>query len=195
MAKSVKLADIAEIMNVSTVTVSKALSGQKGVSEQMREKIVKLAQEMGYKKRWLMSVDYHIGGPGDNKQSDLKGAKWDWTLNFKPMALQAFKFKVCAFKTKDAGGKFYAAKVTLDFLGSEYKEPHSSKNFDFGKFNNTSKSNHTEQGSFSKHRKFKKFDDYSDDEQVDPIQSDTGFLFDNNDAIVFDINKRNENNT
>ena len=153
------------------------------------------AQEMGYKKMWLMSVDYHIGGPGDNKQSDLKGAKWDWTLNFKPMALQAFKFKVCAFKTKDAGGKFYAAKVTLDFLGSEYKEPHSSKNFDFGKFNNTSKSNHTEQGSFSKYRKFKKFDDYSDDEQVDPIQSDTGFLFDNNDAIVFDINKRNENNT
>lgn len=49
MAKSVKLADIAEIMNVSTVTVSKALSGQKGVSEEMREKIVKLAQEMGYK--------------------------------------------------------------------------------------------------------------------------------------------------
>ena len=48
MAKSVKLADIAEIMNVSTVTVSKALAGQKGVSEEMREKIKKLAQEMGY---------------------------------------------------------------------------------------------------------------------------------------------------
>lgn len=49
MAKAVKLADIAEIMNVSTVTVSKALSDQKGVSEEMREKIKKLAQEMGYK--------------------------------------------------------------------------------------------------------------------------------------------------
>jgi len=48
MAKSVKLADIAEIMNVSTVTVSKALAGQKGVSEEMRDKIKKLAQEMGY---------------------------------------------------------------------------------------------------------------------------------------------------
>ena len=49
MAKSVKLADIAAILNVSTVTVSKALSDQKGVSEEMREKIKSLAQEMGYK--------------------------------------------------------------------------------------------------------------------------------------------------
>ena len=49
MAKSVKLADIAAILNVSTVTVSKALSNQKGVSEEMRDKIKKLAQEMGYK--------------------------------------------------------------------------------------------------------------------------------------------------
>ena len=34
MAKAVKLADIAEQVGVSTVTVSKALSGQKGVSEE-----------------------------------------------------------------------------------------------------------------------------------------------------------------
>ena len=33
MAKTVKLADIAAIVNVSTVTVSKALSDQKGVSD------------------------------------------------------------------------------------------------------------------------------------------------------------------
>ena len=49
MAKAVKLADIAAILNVSTVTVSKALSDQKGVSEEMREKIKELAQEMGYR--------------------------------------------------------------------------------------------------------------------------------------------------
>ena len=66
MAKSVKLADIAEIMNVSVVTVSKALSGQKGVSEEMREKIKKLASEMGYKQPSAMKVtksgkSYNIG--------------------------------------------------------------------------------------------------------------------------------------
>ena len=47
--KTVKMSDIAEKLNVSTVTVSKALSGQKGVSEEMREKIRALAEEMGYK--------------------------------------------------------------------------------------------------------------------------------------------------
>ena len=39
MAKSVKLGDIAAIVGVSTVTVSKALSDQKGVSEELRAQI------------------------------------------------------------------------------------------------------------------------------------------------------------
>lgn len=49
MAKSVRMADIAKQLGVSTVTVSKALSDQKGVSEEMRGKIKALAEEMGYK--------------------------------------------------------------------------------------------------------------------------------------------------
>lgn len=48
MAKAVKLADIAERVGVSTVTVSKALSGQKGVSEEVREKIRSIAEDLGY---------------------------------------------------------------------------------------------------------------------------------------------------
>ena len=48
MSKAVKLADIGAKLGVSAVTVSKALSGQKGVSEEMRAKIVALADEMGY---------------------------------------------------------------------------------------------------------------------------------------------------
>ena len=49
MAKNVRMADIAKKLGVSTVTVSKALSDQKGVSEEMREKIKELAAQMGYK--------------------------------------------------------------------------------------------------------------------------------------------------
>lgn len=49
MAKAVKMADIAKVMGVSTVTVSKALSDQKGVSEELRIKIKDKAREMGYK--------------------------------------------------------------------------------------------------------------------------------------------------
>lgn len=50
MAKAVTLSDIGQQLGVSTVTVSKALSGQKGVSEELRERIVKLADDMGYRK-------------------------------------------------------------------------------------------------------------------------------------------------
>ena len=48
MAKTVRLKDIADKIGVSTVTVSKALSGQKGMSEELREKIHALASDMGY---------------------------------------------------------------------------------------------------------------------------------------------------
>ena len=66
MAKTVRLADIAEKIGVSTVTVSKALAGQKGVSEEMREKIVQLADAMGYvqsakTKRSGTGKSYNIG--------------------------------------------------------------------------------------------------------------------------------------
>ncbi|MGN0426986.1 MAG: LacI family DNA-binding transcriptional regulator [Agathobacter sp.] len=66
MSKAVKLADIAAIVGVSTVTVSKALSDQKGVSEELREKIKQLADEMGYQsptanKKTAPAKQYNIG--------------------------------------------------------------------------------------------------------------------------------------
>ncbi|WP_310604312.1 LacI family DNA-binding transcriptional regulator [Anaerosporobacter sp.] len=66
MAKAVKLADIAVKLNVSTVTVSKALSNQKGVSEELREKIKRLADDMGYRqpstiKKEAENTSYNIG--------------------------------------------------------------------------------------------------------------------------------------
>ena len=49
MAKAVKMADIAKRLGISTVTVSKALNGQKGVSEELRERIKAVAEELGYR--------------------------------------------------------------------------------------------------------------------------------------------------
>jgi LacI family transcriptional regulator len=46
--KSVTMSDIAKDMGVSTVTVSKAITGKDGVSKEVREKILKRAAEMGY---------------------------------------------------------------------------------------------------------------------------------------------------
>lgn len=46
--KTVRLADIAERMGVSIVTVSNALQGRRGVGEALRQKIEEQAKEMGY---------------------------------------------------------------------------------------------------------------------------------------------------
>ena len=47
--KNVTMGDIAKELGVSTVSVSKALTGKEGVSEAVRELIVKKAEEMGYR--------------------------------------------------------------------------------------------------------------------------------------------------
>lgn len=46
--RKVRLADIAQAVGVSTVTVHNALAGQKGVSDQLREHIRRVADQMGY---------------------------------------------------------------------------------------------------------------------------------------------------
>lgn len=65
MAKGVRMSDIAQRLGVSTVTVSKALADQKGVSEEMRGRIKALAEEMGYKAPASVRQDtkrsYNIG--------------------------------------------------------------------------------------------------------------------------------------
>lgn len=45
---NVKLKDIPEALNVSTVTVSNALAGRKGVNEEVRSQVVAKAKELGY---------------------------------------------------------------------------------------------------------------------------------------------------
>ena len=47
--KAVTMSDIAKAMNVSTVTVSKALGDRDGVSAELRERIKQKATEMGYR--------------------------------------------------------------------------------------------------------------------------------------------------
>lgn len=46
---NVRMKDIADALNISTVTVSKALSGKEGVSIELREKIKETAEVMGYR--------------------------------------------------------------------------------------------------------------------------------------------------
>lgn len=60
------MSDIAKAMNVSTVTVSKALGDREGVSEALRERIKQKASEMGYRihsgaRSSLDGLSYNIG--------------------------------------------------------------------------------------------------------------------------------------
>ena len=48
MKKGVTMREIGAALGVSTVTISKALSGKDGVSDAVREKIIRTAQQMGY---------------------------------------------------------------------------------------------------------------------------------------------------
>ena len=48
MGKPVRMADIAQRLDISVVSVSKALAGKPGVSEEMRARVVALARELGY---------------------------------------------------------------------------------------------------------------------------------------------------
>lgn len=48
MDREVTMKDVAEALGISTVSVSKALAGKKGVSEETRQRIEQKAEEMGY---------------------------------------------------------------------------------------------------------------------------------------------------
>ena len=76
----------------------------------------------------------------------------------------------------------------MNFLSSEYKEPHSPKTFDFSKFNNGSASTTPDKNN----HKFGSFSNYSSEDEDNPIQADSNFLFNNGDSIIFDINKKND---
>lgn len=49
-AEKLRMADIARELGVSTISVSRALAGQDGVSEELRRRILQKAAEMGYSK-------------------------------------------------------------------------------------------------------------------------------------------------
>ena len=64
MSKQVTMRDIARELNISAVSVSKAISGKEGVSDEVREKIIAKANEMGYEysqSKELKAPHFNIG--------------------------------------------------------------------------------------------------------------------------------------
>ena len=77
------MSDIAEKLNVSTVTVSKALAGKEGVSDELRSEILRMAESMGYQKRGNKAKDLSAGytvGIVTSRKYIEKGHSFYWTL-------------------------------------------------------------------------------------------------------------------
>ena len=146
--------------------------------------------ELGKRREWVVKPGYDPG-KSDEYGSSLGNPEWAWKDNFVEAKLQGLKFKGIVYKTKDAKGKNVINYGSVDFLESKYKEPYKAKNYDFGKFNN---------GTVEEEKKPKKvkFDpdnlNWGDlNGEVNPIQintTDSTYLFDNEDAIVVDLNNK-----
>lgn len=153
-------------------------------------------KELGDKRRWVFTHDYKTD---QGKYDDTyKGIKWAWIPNYKEGKVQALKFKMIIYKTKDLKGKSLVGQAKIDFLESRYKEKQKIKTYNFDKF-----SRGVSQESSDNKRK-NKFDlknidsnldtDLNRSEEIDPIKkntSDINYTFDDEDPITsYNPNKK-----
>ena len=150
-------------------------------------------KEFGQRREWKVDNKYNTenGAYG----SDLGNVNWGWETHMKVAKMQGLKFKNCIYKTKDQKGKNVVNFATVDFLEAKYKEPHKIRNFNFDKFNNGISHDET------KKPKKQKFNpnrvDFDEEELLDPVQTDTtdsSYLFNNEDAVSFNLNNDKKDN-
>ena len=152
------------------------------------------SSEFGKRREWVYTSD--IDFEKMEYDSKGKGVDWKYVDYFSPGKLQgAVRDKNAVFKIKDLGGKFLVGLGKFNYLDAKYKEPQKSKKFDFTKYSDSISSD-TEDDTTKKKFNPKKLDFVDDRNEIDPIQTDTTdskYLFDNENAIVVNLKKRNPN--
>ena len=153
------------------------------------------SKEIGNKKEWSFGNTYDTSkGEYDPK---LTGIKYDNKIKYAPGKIQSLKFKQSFYKLRNLGGKSDTGIVNLSFLSASYSEKKAIKMYSFDKYNSGSSTQNIENDE-SKKAKFKKSNlknyHFQDDiiDEIDPIKTDTAdskYLFDNEDAIVFNLKK------
>lgn len=150
-------------------------------------------REFCQRREWTISPSYSMK---DGVYTDsLGGVKWDWKDTMKVAKIQGLKFKNCIYKVKDKKGKNLVNYGAVDFLESKYKEPHKSKTYKFDKFNYGIIEEDTKKSKPNKFNPKNVAFNASDDEEVDPIQTDvtdSSYFFDNEDAISVNLNNNNK---
>ena len=152
------------------------------------------SSEFGKRREWVYTSD--IDFEKMEYDSKGKGVDWKYVDYFSPGKLQgAVRDKNAVFKIKDLGGKFLVGLGKFNYLDAKYKEPQKSKKFDFTKYSDSISSD-TEDDTTKKKFNPKKLDFVDDRNEIDPIQTDTTdskYLFDNENAIIVNLKKRNPN--
>ena len=160
--------------------------------------------ELQDKREWQWQKSYETNSEKENFGYDTKynNIGFNWIPNYKAGKIMALKAKQILFKVKDIKGKSYVAKGSIDFLESKYKEKQKLKEYNFEKF--TSGISNIEKAKTASKKLKGNFaaaaagNDPTDFQlEDDPIQtdsSDSSFLINNDDAIIFDLH-RNKDNT
>lgn len=154
------------------------------------------SKEIGDKKDWSFGSSYDTAkGEYDPK---LTGIKYENKIKYQPGKIQAMKFKQAMYKLRNLGGKSDTGVVNLSFLSATYYEPKASKEYSFEKYNagydaHSAEDKYEEEKAKKKKETLKNYH-FNDDipDEVDPIKTDTSdskYLFDSEDAIVFNFKK------
>ena len=152
------------------------------------------SKEFGNVRQWKFSQSYDTA---KGKYSDsLGGIDWGWSAKFSPDKFRSLPFKSCLFKWKNVNGAFDLCDGKIDFMEAKHKEKHPDKQYDFEKFTNGIAEDETpKKKSRASWKSTTKFNEDANGD-VDPIKIndvDTKFLYDNDDAIIFDLKKGNPN--
>ncbi len=161
--------------------------------------------ELEQKREWTWTKTYETNSEKDNFGYDSKyaGIKYEWTPNYKAGKIMSLKNKQILFKVKDSKGKSYVAKGKLDFLEAKYKEPKHPKEYNFEKFttgiisdNAKKKQNNIKyKGDFAAATAANDPTDF--DKEIDPVKTDTTdskYFLNSDDAIIFDLKRKKNDN-
>ena len=155
------------------------------------------SKQIGEKKEWSFGSSYDTAkGEYDPK---LTGIKYENKIKYQPGKIQALKFKQAMYKIRNLGGKSDNGTVNLNFLSATYYEPKPSKEYPFERYNSGFDS-HSAEDKYEDEKETKRKKEtlknyhFNDDipDEVDPIKTDTSdskYLFDSEDAIVFNFKK------
>lgn len=148
-------------------------------------------------REWKWNDSYETAkGSYDQK---LMGISFAWKKIYAPGKVQSLKFKSCMYKIKNVAGKNTAGTCKLDFLDAKYKDEKQPKFYNFEKFTNGISGDNPKLKkpkrnlpNINKNTSF----DIDERGDLDPIKtdaSDSKFLLDNDNSVIFNLKKGNSN--